>query len=274
MVDTFASVGAEAFDLTTTDEAGSKVEFQRGLSVERLKSLLPDLLKRCERAKVNVIVRPQLRAGVTCRLVQLDDLAMSAVERVRQFAFMVVETSQGSFQAWLAVERASDDTVRRLKKATGADATASGATRIAGSRNFKPKYAPAYPVVKMVNTMPPLTVTVSELVNAGMVADESGPAPARRHAPISADRSPQSWPSYQRCLADAPKARNHDGSDRSHADFEFCLIAADRGWPAEAIAQRLMLESAKAELEGFKYTLHTARRAAAVVASRREVTVR
>ena len=39
------------------------------------------------------------------------------------------------------------DFARRLRKGTGADPTASGATRVAGSLNFKDKYAPDFPRV-------------------------------------------------------------------------------------------------------------------------------
>jgi len=77
------------------------------------------------------------------------------------------------------------------------------------------------------------------------------------------------WPSYARCLAGAPGAKNHKGKDRSAADFEFCLISIDRGWTAEATANQLLLESEKAQLLGRGYALHTARRAAEIVSRRR-----
>jgi len=73
------------------------------------------------------------------------------------------------------------------------------------------------------------------------------------------------WPSYARCLTAAPRAKNHDGPDRSAADFEFCLISIDRGWPVEAAAAQLMLESEKARSLGERYALFTAQRAASIV---------
>lgn len=270
MVEVFETVGADAFDLTTTNEQGMKMEFVRSQSADYLKAHLPELLRQCERAELNVIVRPHLSTGAGCRLVQLDDLDRRGVEKVRPFAFLVLETSPANFQAWVAIEQASDDIARRLKKGIGADSTASGATRIAGSRNFKPKHAPAYPYVRVELVSPGRKATIAELDQAALLApkESSDPAPPR-HAPIASNTQPRRWPSYQRCLVDSPKARNHDGPDRSHADFEFCLFAIDRGWTVEATAQKLIIESEKAERKGYRYALHTARNAANVVASRK-----
>jgi hypothetical protein len=77
------------------------------------------------------------------------------------------------------------------------------------------------------------------------------------------------WPSYARCLADAPSARNHEGKDRSAADFNFCLISIDRGWSVEDTANQLMSESEKAKSIGYNYALFTAKRAASIVSSNR-----
>jgi hypothetical protein len=77
------------------------------------------------------------------------------------------------------------------------------------------------------------------------------------------------WPSYARCLADAPGAKNHKGKDRSAADFKFGLISIDRGWSIEATASQLIAESEKAKSTGYSYALFTAKRAASVVNSNR-----
>ena len=64
--------------------------------------------------------------------------------------FLALETSPGNFQAWLALKGSEDkEFARRVRRGTGADATASGATRVAGSLNFKDKYAPDFPRVKI-----------------------------------------------------------------------------------------------------------------------------
>ena len=62
------------------------------------------------------------------------------------------------------------DLARRLRKGTGADATASGATRIAGSLNFKEKYAPDFPRMTLHAAQPGRTVTADELDRLGLVA--------------------------------------------------------------------------------------------------------
>jgi hypothetical protein len=112
-------------------------------------------------------------------------------------------------------------------------------------------------------------VTVADLERAGLVAPEEPTPYAARHAPTGQPGLRLlAWPSYARCLADAPAAKNHEGKDRSAADFEFCLICIDRGWSVEAIANQLMQESEKAKAMGYRYALFTARRAAEVVSSR------
>ncbi|MFY9574615.1 MAG: hypothetical protein WAV20_24710, partial [Blastocatellia bacterium] len=60
-------------------------------------------------------------------------------------------------------------------------------------------------------------------------------------------------------------ARNHEGKDRSAADFNFCLISIDRGWSVEATANQLMAESAKAKSAGYSYALFAAKRAASLI---------
>jgi len=182
----------------------------------------------------------------------------------------VLETSPGNFQAWLAAKDADADTARRVKKAVGADPNASGATRLAGSYNFKAKYAPNYPRVRLSSIAPQRTASVQELERAGLVALEERPPYGGRHAPRRQHGHRfLVWPSYARCLAEAPRAKNHDGKDRSAADFEFCLISIDRGWAVEATAHQLMAESEKAKSTGYNYALFTAKRAASLVSSNR-----
>jgi hypothetical protein len=62
--------------------------------------------------RLNLIVRP--RAPGSLRLVQLDDLDAERLARVQACAFRVVETSLGSFQAWLCVRDADEEIERQL----------------------------------------------------------------------------------------------------------------------------------------------------------------
>jgi hypothetical protein len=103
-------------------------------------------LEMATRARENFIIRPR---STTATLNQLDDLPAEAAAAIGRFAFMVLCTSPGNFQAWVAVKDAPADFARRLRKGSGADPSASGATRISGSLNFKTKYAPMFPMVEI-----------------------------------------------------------------------------------------------------------------------------
>lgn len=181
MLDLFQGLGVQCLSITLIDEAGSKVAFNRNKSAQSLRGELPRLLfTSCEK-RLNVIVRPT--APLTLSLMQLDDLSASQLDRVRAFPFLALETSPENFQAWVAVRDASPETIRRIKKAAGADLNASGATRLAGSYNFKPKYAPNYPRVRLHSISPLLVVTVGVLDRAGLIAPEEHTPCAPRHVP-------------------------------------------------------------------------------------------
>src|SRR5208337_3719648 len=114
---------------------------------------------------------------------------MAALPRLAPAVFLALETSPGNFQAWVAMPDAEDkDFARRLRKGTGADPTASGATRVAGSLNFKDKYAPVFPRVAIREANAGRRTSAGELerlgLGLGLVAtpDELPPlrvAPAR-----------------------------------------------------------------------------------------------
>jgi hypothetical protein len=159
------------------------------------------------------------------------------------------------------------DFARRLRKGAGADLTASGATRVSGSLNFKEKYAPAFPHVETVHASPGMVVTRAELEALGIVAPPEKTAPAA--IPISRRRpDARGWPSYQRCVDNAPPARGEDRPDISRADFTFCLLAIDWGWGVEEAAARLLQESGNAQENGEAYARRTARNAAAAIERR------
>ena len=224
MLDLFASVGATHFDVTWTNAAGEEQAFRRGFLSHALPAwLLPD----AERKQHNVIVRP--RSGSSVTLVQLDDLDADKLARVAASAFLILETSPGNYQAWAALQAVEDkDFVRRFKKGVGADATASGATRVAGSLNFKAKYAPNFPRVAIYAAQLGRLASPTELERLGLVsAPEPVAQPLRIHAPrISGNRS---WPSYTRCLDGAPLNSEETGPDVSRADFVFCMTAITWG---------------------------------------------
>jgi hypothetical protein len=264
MLDAFASVGAERFDLTITDAASEGVAFRGNRSLSQLQPVIPEILEAAAERRHNVIVRPR-SAGAT--LIQLDDLGEAAVDRLRPVSFLILRTSPGNCQAWVAVADGDAEFARQLRKGAGADLTAFCATRVSGSLNFKDKYAPAFPRVETVHASPGRVVTRAGLESLGVVTppEKTDPA-ASRHSRRRADT--EGWPSYQQCVDKAPSRRDGNGPDISRADFAFCLLAIDWGRDVEKTAAQLLQESTKAQENGEAYALRTARNAAAAIERR------
>jgi hypothetical protein len=265
MLAAFAGVGARRFDLTLTDLAGRKVGFRPDCPLDRLHRELPTILHAAAERRHNVIVRPRAEGAA---LVQLDDLNAAAAQRLRPMSFLILRTSPKSFQVWLALDGPADaDFVRRLRKGNGADLSASGATRVSGSVNFKDKYTPDFPRVETVHVHPGLIVAPAGLEALGVVAppETTTATPGR---PPPRRQGPRGWPSYRRCVENAPPAREGGRPDLSRADYTWCLLAIDWGWSVEETADRLLEHSAKARQEGEAYALRTARSAAAAIERR------
>src|SRR5271163_2962831 len=269
MLDAFASVGATQFDLTITGRSGAKESFRRGVKLADLTRTLPAMLDDATRQQRNVIVRPH---GLGVTFIQLDDLKAAILSGLAPAVFLILQTSPANFQAWIATSGAEDkDFARRLRKGTGADATASGATRVAGSLNFKDKYAPNFPRVAIEQAQPGRKTTRAELERLGLVAALELPPraslPPARPRFIARNRK---WPDYARCVEGAPLNGDKTGPDISRADFTFCMIAVDWGWSVDETAARLMEESTKAQEKGNgeAYAARTARAGAAAANSR------
>lgn len=268
MLDAFASVGATRFDVTWTTCAGEKEWFRRNVSLADLRRTLPRMLDTAPARQRNVIVRPH---GPGVAFIQLDDLKAEQLPTLAPAVFLALQTSPGNWQAWVALAEAEDkDFARRLRKGVGADATASGATRVAGSLNFKDKYAPDFPRVRIAAAQPGRRTTTAELEGLGLVAapeivEPASPAPAR----VSRGGS-RRWPSYERCVDGAPLNSEETGPDISRADFVFCMTAITWGWTAAEAAERLMEESGKARKQGRPYAELTARNASLAVERRRQ----
>ncbi len=261
MLDAFVSVGATRFDLTVKREGEKKPSYRPACSIEQLRAAMGEILRRAEERQKNVIVRPH-RAQVS--LIQLDDLDASVVQTIQPAAFLVLCTSPGNYQAWVAANDADEDFVRRMKKGVGSDPSASGATRIGGSLNCKAKYAPSFPRVENVHIALGRIVRQADLAALGVVAAPATTArlPPPRHASLRSD-GPRRFPDYQRSLRDAPKRKGDSEPDRSKSDYFWCYLSAKWGWPAEAVADELMRVSTKAQEKGRQYALLTARNAAA-----------
>jgi hypothetical protein len=272
MLDAFDSVGATYFDLTHIDIDGQKRGFRPKQAIGQLKNSLPKLFPGATQRQNNIIVRPH--SDIT-QIVQLDDLDESALRRVGEAAFLTLQTSPGNHQAWVAVSGITDpqdakDFARRLRKGSGADATASGATRVAGTMNYKRKYEPDFPKVAILNTAPGRVVSPTQLESLELVAEPEPAKPAtvvplrvsRRHANAVRARK---WPDYQRCLERAPRNHGDTGPDVSRADFVWCMTALDWGYTTDETANQLMQLSSKARENGARYASLTTSNAAVAV---------
>jgi hypothetical protein len=279
MLDTFASVGATHFDLTHIDIDGEKRGFRPTQSLSQLKNSMPKLFPGAAERHNNIIIRP---ISDKVHFVQLDDLAAAGLKSVGEAAFLTLETSPGNHQAWVAVsgpasQEEAKDFARRLRKGVGSDHSASGATRVAGTTNYKRKYEPDFPMVRIDNATPGRVVTKDLLEAMGLVASPDPEIPATAFTAratqgkngTSRPRSTKVWPDYARSLAGAPPSLQGDGPDRSMADFSWCMTAIDWGWTVEDTAAKLPAVSSKAaervRLKDAGYALITAQNAAAAV---------
>ena len=150
MLDTFASVGATHFDLTHTNIDGEKRGYRPSQSLAQIKNSMPRLFHgAAERQNpTSSCALPAIRS----HFVQLDDLVTpSRTEQSKGGRFHDPrDQPRAIIRRWIAVSGASlpaqeaKDFARRLRKGTGADLTASGATRVAGTSNYKRKYEPEF----------------------------------------------------------------------------------------------------------------------------------
>ena len=229
LLDLFASVGAEAFDITHTNLQQEKRGFRPAQSLAQARQSMPYLVPSAARRQNNLIIRP--RAGVDVTLVQLDDLAPDALARIAPAAFLILRTSPKGQQAWVAV-----------------------------TANFKTAYAPNFPRVRIDAAQPGLRVTTQILDAMGVLAP-ARPVPVSL-PPIASSSGPRTrkWPSYARCLEGAPLGPGGNPK-RTSADFIWCKIALSWGHGIEATTERLLEESAKARENGEAYARQTAEHA-------------
>jgi DNA invertase Pin-like site-specific DNA recombinase len=260
MIDVFASVGAREFVVTKLD-LNQDLIWGKTYAIKDLREKLPAMMRTAEqRATVltksgesvmageNLIIRPK---SDETTFIQLDDLKPKQLERARDACFLIVATSPGNYQAWIAASGVgkpqSKEFIRRVRKAVGGvDESASGAVRVAGTSNFKEKYLPEFPVVTITHAMPGRVMTEESLAQLGLIAAPE-PEPVKQWTNASATYTPgRNWPSYEKCLAGAPMNASGTARDRSKADFTFCLFSAQRGFSVDEIAAELATVSARA----------------------------
>jgi hypothetical protein len=250
MIDAFAGVGVPAFNLTRIDINRQTVPegYRPGRNILAMRRLLlPAWIPLSWELEQNLIVRPlEPACGV---IAQLDDLKASDVDRVREKAFLIVETSPGNFQVWIAIVDGDGALVKRLMTGIGSDTRASCSGRIAGSPNVKRKYAPDFPMVRIVALQPGRRVTRAELESLGLLAPQlitRSPASSQ----FRGSTAPRGWPDYDRCLRGAPPSLVRGGlPDRSRADLLWCKWALERRNSPDAVRAQLIEISEKAREE-------------------------
>jgi hypothetical protein len=277
MLNAFASVGATVFDVSLTDIEETGKVFQPKCTMDELTHSLSRRLAAANSAQYNVIIRPR---STTALLVQLDDFDEGKAARMEPYAFMTVRTSPGNYQVWLAVADGPKESEKeaakqfriRVRKGAGADKSATGATRIAGSLNFKKKYAPSFPVITVSQVSEGRVTTTAALQEAGLIAEAVEPQPPASVPPQIGSARPAAgrrWPDYQQSLKGAPLKHDGCGPDRSLADFMWCKWSVERGWDIVEIVAKLLEVSEKAQERARRaddgYALLTARNATAAV---------
>jgi hypothetical protein len=268
MLDCFASAGATAFDVTWTNSAGEPRRFREAVAYADLTRTLPAMLQEATGRRYNLIVRPH---GPAVAFIQLDDLSSEKLARTAAAALLTLETSPDNFQAWLALAGDEDkEFASRVRRGSGADVSASGATRVAGSINWKDKYAPDFPRIEMRAAHLGRKVTAAELEQLGLVAAPVEYKPLHVSPARTIPGSNRKWPDYGRCLDGAPQNSEGTGPDTSRADIVWCMTAITWGFGVEETAQRLMEEpDSKAFERGEHYATNTARKAALYVQQRK-----
>jgi len=283
MIDVFTSVGAREFFVTKLD-INQKIKWGKPYLTAELNNLLPAMIRTATARKPmtlengdktmageNLIVRA---SGPDVSFVQLDDLSAEQLNRVRPASFLTLATSPGNHQAWIAVSGVKHqfkEFMRRVRKAVGSnDKSASHATRLAGTENFKPKYAPDYPMVSIVDAAPGRVMTPEKLEEMGLLA---GPEPVKAllvRKPLSRPAHDGPWPSYEIALSRTRPRKDGSGPDRSLADYNWSMIALTGGKSIDDTIAKLLEVSERARERAARgdegYARVTVENAAATVA--------
>lgn len=279
MIDAFVSVGQTAFDLTLTTENKKLQGHTPKMTAPALIEELPRLMKTTEAAPLNLIIRPRPADESAPFVVQLDDLGISAVDRIKDESFLIIETSPANFQVWVAIDaplETRDDVRQQLIAALGADTGANGAVRLAGSLNVKAehrhKFTGDYHRVKLVEVVPGALTTIEALQEKGLLkmppCDSHGFASAvvnpggyQRRTDDFSQRDSKRWPDYGRVL-DGARLKKNGEADVSRADFCWAVMALDWGWTESETAAKLAQLSSKARSRHDDYAGRTVRNAA------------
>ncbi len=280
----FQSVGAGAFKLVllAMQPVGKPADCVGADDITGGELLLrvPALVECSERQGISVCLRPNKTTDKQQNgaLIQVDDCDAATVERLRPFAFLIVETSPDNFQVWLALppdigEEARKDVRGRLLRLLNPtrdpklpNGGAFNSIRLPGCLNAKEKYRQkfgAFPRVRLIHAAMARIVSPLELEHAGLLA-----APKEKPAPVvlpANTKLPGAWPDYYAYLGDRETV---DGKpDRSRADIRWAMACLGAGFPHYAVVAELDRLSSKAQGRRDGYAATTVQHAAEFVAA-------
>lgn len=175
-LEAFASVGATGFLATMKLEATGQGQSEK-LTLKEAALKLPEFIERNCAGEESFIMRPE-----GAPLIQIDDCGAAERDLLQPFSFLVAETSQENYQAWLALPSGTEEEERkrvRERLLTGAllgssaNVGAGGAMRWPGSLNCKPERKltdGSFPRVRLVAATNNRIVTAAVLEQAGLLA--------------------------------------------------------------------------------------------------------
>jgi hypothetical protein len=264
-LDAFTSVGAEDVVAVVVDDTlpyGENKVSDEHLSVREFRRSLPYYLEHnLDNPTHSLCVRPR---GPR-RLIQVDDCSWEVVRLLLPFAFLVVMTSPGNYQVWIALADVIPDDEefkaqkRRLykklnpkKDPKGANGGAHGSIRLPGTLNRKParRYADGEsPRVQLLSVQPGRKVSIAELDAAGLLAPPPKGMTPEEVRELKAKLPSGGWPDINDYLGRA--------GDRSGPECSWAMASFKRGFPRYAIIAKLKDIGPKASTRDDDYAEQT-----------------
>ena len=247
-VDAFRSIGADRFDITyKNDDDHKDIIFREDVDLD---SKLESGIRWGENNSRSFIVRPRGAA-----LIQIDDCNAETLVELSPFCFFAEETSEGNFQAWLALpkrttkEELKEVRDRLLKKLDSGNGGSHGSTRWVGSINFKPSRNRFR--VRLLLAENGRFTSAEELDESGLLTEPEKPIERHNQQQSETVGFRGSFPDYDRCLKD-------NEYDRSDADASFLKICKARGFSRDESIDALLEVSKKAQESHPTYLERTA----------------
>lgn len=248
-VEAFQSVGVQSIGITDT----TQTETYQVRAIQVVKRTIDERIERAESAHGQLFAGRPIQPD-TVAVIQVDDPTRH-LDELKRLAFLVIETSAGNIQGWLAVRlegRTYDETRRAVIEHFGGDVGASGSMRWPDSLNCK--YEPAFRVrVEQVQAGHILDV---EHILHMMPVEQQRPARNIEHRRQAGTAYVPDW---------SRVAALHPGVSRSEVDYYVSLGAAQNGVELDETVEYLMSASPKTaslnEGKARRYAERTARRA-------------